>query len=280
MLRLRGVSKRYGRGAVVLDRVDLTLAEGQVVGLLGGNGSGKSTLLRILAGLSAPTSGAITGPVLRGAVGYLPDRFPAATRMTVRSYLRHLARISGVPASVADRRGEKLLDRLALVGGPSTPLRELSKGNAQKVGLVQAVLHEPRLVLLDEPFSGLDVSAHHVVGELIAATAGRGGCVVFTEHRSAVAAEYADVLYQVSGRTLAPFTAPEPACPRVRIVLATALADEWTAEPGVLDVTEREGLVELVVDSARCDETLLLALRRGNSVRVVEPLEVGESCSR
>jgi ABC-2 type transport system ATP-binding protein len=64
----------------VLDRVDLTLAEGQVVGLLGGNGSGKSTVLRILAGLSRPTSGTVACPGLRGAVGYLPDRFPAATR--------------------------------------------------------------------------------------------------------------------------------------------------------------------------------------------------------
>jgi ABC-2 type transport system ATP-binding protein len=94
------------------------------------------------------------------------------------------------------------------------------------------VLHEPELLLLDEPFSGLDDSAHDVVGELMAETAARGGCVVFTEHRPDVAESYASTLYRLADGTLSTFAAPDEDGPRVRIVLTGASASEWTTEPG------------------------------------------------
>jgi ABC-type branched-subunit amino acid transport system ATPase component len=94
LIRLDGVGKRYGRAAPVLDRVDLEVERGLVIGVLGPNGSGKVTLMRILAGLSRESSGAVTG---RPRAGYLPDRFPAAQRMTARAYLRHMGSIHGLP---------------------------------------------------------------------------------------------------------------------------------------------------------------------------------------
>jgi ABC-type multidrug transport system ATPase subunit len=134
----------------VLDGVDLEVERGRVIGILGTNSSGESTLLRILARFCRESAGTVAG---RPRVGYLPDRFPAAQRMSARAYLRHMGRIHGLRnLSEVDA----LLERFALVGGTRVPLRQLSKGNAQRVGLAQAVLVRPELLVLDEPWSGLE----------------------------------------------------------------------------------------------------------------------------
>jgi ABC-type multidrug transport system ATPase subunit len=181
----------------VLSGVDLEIRAGQVVGVVGANGSGKSTLLRILAGLSQSSAGTVTGTP---SIGYVPDRFPAATRMSAIGYLRHLGRISGL--SDVDEQATELLDRLALDGGPRAPIRELSKGNAQKVGLAQALLAAPDLLVLDEPWSGLDPAAHGVRGELVAETRERDAGVVFTEHRDGLAREHASQVFQLTAGNL------------------------------------------------------------------------------
>jgi ABC-2 type transport system ATP-binding protein len=241
MRRLHGVGKRYGRGAAVLTDVNLEIAPGQVVGVVGANGSGKSTLLRILGGLSRPTTGTVTG---NPSVGYLPDRFHAGTRMTALDYLRHLGRISKV--SDVDKRAPALLARLSLQGGPRTPMRELSKGNAQKVALAQAMLAEPELLVLDEPWSGLDPAAHEALAELLAEHQQRGAGVVFAEHRDDFARTHATEIFELSDRTLR-----EPSEePKTRIVLRN---------PG-------GRLVTSTVPAGRSDAVLLQALQRGWSV--------------
>ncbi|GAB3573780.1 ABC transporter ATP-binding protein [Amycolatopsis endophytica] len=256
MIRLLGVGKNYG-GAPVLTGVDLDVRPGSVIGVVGTNGSGKSTLLRIIAGLSRPSSGTVTG---RPSVGYVPDRFPASTRMSALAYLRHLARVSG--ADDVDPRA--LLERLALAGGPKAALRHLSKGNAQKVGLAQALLAEPDLLVLDEPWSGLDPDAHEVLAEIIAETRDRGASVVFTEHRDERAHAHATDVFRLTDGVLG--TVDRSA----RVVLH---GDGPVDLPGVL-ATHREGdRVELTVAVERTDELLLKALGGGWSVvRVDTPV--------
>lgn len=241
MLRLAGVSKRYGRGPLVLTDVNLEIAPGQVVGVVGANGSGKSTLLRIVARLSRPSVGTVTG---QPSVGYLPDRFPAASRMTAVGYLRHLGRISKV--SDVDKRAAGLLERLNLAGGPGARLRELSKGNAQKVALAQALLPEPQLLVLDEPWSGLDPAAHTVLAELLAEAKERGAGVVFAEHRDEFARSHATEVFELVDRTL---TEPGDE-PKARLVLRN---------PGGRIITS-------TVPVNRSDAVLLQALQRGWSV--------------
>ncbi|WP_091507080.1 MULTISPECIES: ATP-binding cassette domain-containing protein [Amycolatopsis] len=242
MVRLDRVGKSYGRGRPVLSGVDLEVRGGQVTGLVGTNGSGKSTLLRILARISEPTSGSVVGTP---STGYVPDRFPASTRMSAVAYLRHLGRISGVPG--AGQRAEALLERLALEGGPGAPIRRLSKGNAQKVGLAQALLAEPELLVLDEPWSGLDPAAHGVLGELIAEARDRGAGVVFTAHDERVARVHAGQVFRLADGVLR-----EAADSVARVVLC------------------RDGdRKELAVPSEQVDEVLLDALRSGWSVREV-----------
>ncbi|MBK1784520.1 ATP-binding cassette domain-containing protein [Prauserella cavernicola] len=268
MRRLAGVAKRYGRNNYVLDGVELTIEPGNVVGVVGPNGSGKSTLLRIVAGLARPSRGTVTGDPV---TGYVPDRFPGAQRLTALAYLVHMGRISGLSTAQARARGGAWLERLALAGGPDTPLRELSKGNAQKVGLAQALLAEPRLLVLDEPFSGLDESAHGVLGEVLAELSAREAGVVFTGHSAGRTRAHATTTLRLAAGSL---RALEPESDATAVVVLTGAAtDGWQTEPDVLSAVERSGAVELTVLARRCDEILLLALRRGCSVRHVDRRE-------
>nr|WP_221472246.1 ATP-binding cassette domain-containing protein [Amycolatopsis umgeniensis] len=262
MIRLERVGKRYGRGEPVLVDVDLDVPAGRVIGILGSNGSGKSTLLRILAALSRETSGTVVGSP---RVGYLPDRFPAGQRMSARAYLRHMARIDGhVDLSAID----PLLERLALVGGPDAPLRTLSKGNAQKVGLAQAVLARPELLILDEPWSGLDVEAHTVLGELVAETRERGASVVFTDHRAAAVHAHADDVHRMDDGLL---TRVESAAKTATRIVLRGPGGDWSSEPGVSQVVTEGGKVLLTVEAGHTDAVLLRALNRGFSVQEVAP---------
>ncbi|MFI6028641.1 ABC transporter ATP-binding protein [Amycolatopsis magusensis] len=175
MIRLESVGQRYRRGPLVVEDVDLEIKPGEPLVILGENGSGKSTLLRVIAGCGTPSEGRITGRP--ATVGYVPDRFPAHLRMPASSYLRHLRRIRGRQSG----NPVELLQRLGFSGGLSTPMSRLSKGNAQKVGLVQALTSGAELLVLDEPWSGLDVGVRPVLSEVITALA-PSTALVLTDH--------------------------------------------------------------------------------------------------
>ncbi|WP_308114728.1 ABC transporter ATP-binding protein [Streptomyces sp. ISL-12] len=270
------MSKRYRRGRPVLVDVDFRTSPGAVQAVTGGNGSGKSTLLRILAGVSRPTSGTRSGDP--GVIGYVPDRFPAGTRLSARSYLAHMGRVKGLPSRRAVARGTELLSRFDLVGGFETPIRDLSKGNAQKVAVAQALLVPPRLLILDEPWSGLDASTHGVLASVITEVASGGGTVVFTDHREAVTRSVATEVYRIEAGRLgeASAVAPDTADPRAsvsEVVLRApgpwpaALVDALTRAEGVRSVTpEGEHGVRVRVPRGHCDTLLLTALHAGWSV--------------
>src|SRR5687768_14544530 len=158
-IRADGLTKRYGQ-ARGIESVDLHVQPGEVFGFLGPNGAGKTTFIRTILDLVHPTSGRATvlgldsrreSMAIRRRVGYLPGELALWPGETVRSVLRHLARLrGGVPWTSIDELAERLeltLDR---------KVRDLSKGNRQKIGLVQAFMHQPELLILDEPTSGLD----------------------------------------------------------------------------------------------------------------------------
>lgn len=261
MRRLTGVAKRYRRGGpTVLSDVDLTVGPGDVVALIGGNGSGKSTLAGIVADLIKPSEGTVTG---KPTTGYLPDRFPGGQRFGALDYLTHMGRISGLPTPTARHRARTWLDRLGLAGGYDLPLAELSKGNAQKVGLAQALLIEPRLLVLDEPFSGLDADAHSVLGEILDELRESGVGIAVTEHRPDVVRAHATSVRRVVDGRLLPL-----ADGRARIVLRSD-PPGVAASPaydGILRATHAGGRVELSVRARACDAVLRDALADGWSV--------------
>lgn len=276
MLQLAEVSKRYGSGQWVLDRVDMRIPPGQSVAVIGANGSGKSTLLRVLAGVSRPTRGRVTGapPV----IGYVPDRFPAFDAMDSLAYLVHIGRIRGLRTDQARQRGQLLLERLQLVGGVRTPIRALSKGNAQKVALSQAIMLLPQLLILDEPWSGLDANAHDVLADIIGEVVRAGGSVVFTDHREAISGGYSTMAYRLeNGRALPQDpAAPPPRVPMTSVVLADPGAEhrpprrvDWLEIDGVAEVRNTEQEVHVRVHPAACDNLLMIALRNGWSIAEV-----------
>jgi ABC-type Mn2+/Zn2+ transport system ATPase subunit len=180
-MRLSKVSFRYRRrsGYVIAD-ADNRLSPGDIVELTGANGAGKSTLLRLLAGLARPTRGAVTGrpPV----VGFAPDRLPAEQPFTVAGYLGHMARVRG------GARWEPWTERLTMTHLLDVKLGELSKGSAHKVGLVQALMAGPGLLILDEPFAGLDGDTRGLLPGIAAEVAARGGIVVVSDHQGGLRA--------------------------------------------------------------------------------------------
>lgn len=164
MIEVQNLSKVYGITRVV-DDLSFRVGKGEILGLLGPNGAGKTTTMRILTGFMAPSSGtaSIAGFNIledsldvRRNIGYLPESAPLYTEMTVRDYLNHMAAIRGVPKSKRNERLEAALDAGKIEDRVDTIIRKLSKGYRQRVGIAQAVIHNPPVLILDEPSTGLD----------------------------------------------------------------------------------------------------------------------------
>ncbi|GGO10826.1 ABC transporter ATP-binding protein [Micromonospora parathelypteridis] len=181
-MRLENVWVRYHRpGPWVLRGVDVRLGPGEVAVVLGRNGVGKSTLLQVAAGVLRPGRGRVTGRPAR--VGWVPERFPADQPFTVARYLTGMARVAGLRGAAVDEAVTSWTDRLGLSAFRSVRLPELSKGTAQKVGLAQAMLRLPGLLVLDEPWEGLDAATRELVPELISEVLAADGAVLVSDHR-------------------------------------------------------------------------------------------------
>ncbi|MQY02994.1 ATP-binding cassette domain-containing protein [Actinomadura macrotermitis] len=177
-MHLDDVAFRYRRrGPWILRDVTLDLPPGRVTEVTGRNGAGKSTLLALLSGLRRPTGGRITGRPRR--VGYAPERFPAAQPFTVRGYLAHMSAMLKAPPGAMDTWAE----RLHFAHLMDTHLPDLSKGSAQKVGLTQALLADPGLLILDEPFAGLDATTRAILPGLLCDLAAAGTTVLVSDHQ-------------------------------------------------------------------------------------------------
>ena len=250
VIRARRLCKSFGDRPAVID-VDLDVQIGEVFGVLGANGSGKSTTIRMLLDLLRPTAGEVTvfgrqpragGPSLRRRIGYLPGDFVIDDRQSVHDALTGLARLrGGVPAG----RVAQLADQLGL--DLHRRVRELSKGNRQKVGLVQAFMGDPELLILDEPTDGLDPLLREQVAAMITDVRADGRTVVLSTHiLSEVQAVAGRVGILRAGRLIAVDTVEalrERAVHHVEIRFDDAVTvSEFGAVGGLGEVTvEREG---------------------------------------
>lgn len=175
LLQARGLSRRYG-DRLALDGLDLEVRRGEVVGLLGPNGAGKSTTLRILSGTLPPHTGevTVTGMDLfaqprqaRRQLGYLPEAPPLYQEMTVEAYLRYCGELRGLRRSAGQQALDAALRRCNLLEVRRRLIGNLSKGYRQRVGIAQAVLHDPPVLILDEPTVGLDPLQMHEIRDLV-----------------------------------------------------------------------------------------------------------------
>lgn len=177
MIQIEKVNKSFGAQQVLKD-VSLTIPEGQVLGLLGPNGAGKSTLMKILIGLWKADSGTISAPP---RIGYLPENNPLYEEMYVVEYLRFMAEITGVETGQSLSKVERLIDMVGLTPECHKHIRELSKGYRQRVGLAQALLGDPQLLILDEPTTGLDPNQLIEIRSLIRSL-GKDRTVILSTH--------------------------------------------------------------------------------------------------
>jgi ABC-2 type transport system ATP-binding protein len=260
-LSLDGVTKRYGDFTAVND-ISFQVKTGAILGFLGPNGAGKTTTLRMILGLITPSAGRVMVLGAAGArpvqarIGFLPEERGLYRRMTPVSAISFLATLKGVPAGEARRRAQSLLEKHGLGAARNRQIRALSKGMAQKVQLLSALAHEPDLVILDEPFSGLDPVNQQSLETIIRDLAARGATVVFSTHVMQHAERLCDqVILVAGGRKVFDGVVAEAcaAAPR-RLLLEGKLGpDALAGAPGVTQVEcERigEGHVRLIAELA------------------------------
>jgi ABC-2 type transport system ATP-binding protein len=212
-----GLTKRYGSTAVV-DSIDLSVEQGTVYGFLGPNGAGKTTTMRMLTTLTKPTAGgaAIMGASVtdrdgvRGAIGYLPEEPPVFDELTGLEQLEYFTRLRDIPTEESNNLIGTWLDRFDLSDDAGKRIEDYSKGMRQKLGLIQALLHDPDVVFLDEPTSGLDPRAARTVIDAIAEMAESGHTVFLSTHILSVVEELADIIGVLNeGRLVAEGTPAE-----------------------------------------------------------------------
>jgi ABC-2 type transport system ATP-binding protein len=188
VLEVAGLRRSFG-AVRALDGVSFSVAGGELFGFLGPNGAGKTTTLRSIMGVTTPDGGSITwhgSPVdagVRWRFGYMPESRGLYPRMAVRDHLVYLGRLHGLRAGDAAARADAHLEALGLADRARSLVRDLSHGNQQRVQLAAALVHDPELLILDEPFSGLDpVAVQHLMA-LLRATAAKGTTVVLSSHQ-------------------------------------------------------------------------------------------------
>ncbi len=188
MLDIGGISKRFGTRQA-LSEVSFTVRPGEVFGFVGSNGAGKTTTMRIVLGVLSPDSGEVrwqTRPVdaeLRRRIGYMPEERGLYPKMRVGDQLRYLARLHGLSAAAAAGAVEQWTERLGVGARLGDEVQKLSLGNQQRVQLCAALVHDPEVLVLDEPFSGLDPTAVEVMSRVLRTKADAGVPVIFSSHQ-------------------------------------------------------------------------------------------------
>jgi len=259
MIEVRHLTRRFGPVTAV-DDVSFAVRRGEVLGFLGPNGAGKSTTMKVITGFLAPTSGTavvcgadiVEDPIAaKRHIGYLPEGAPAYPDMTALSFLRFIARIRGFAGAEAKRRIDLAVERTALGGVLAQPIDTLSKGFKRRVGLAQALLHDPDVLILDEPTDGLDPNQKHEVRTLITALAPTKAIIISTH-----------ILEEV-----------DAVCTRATIIARGKLLADGT--PGELEARSRHhNAVRLTIDGAAGDaKTALLRLPGVVAVEPVDDLE-------
>ncbi len=256
MLEILGLHHRFGE-LVALDGVTITVEAGEIVGLVGRNGAGKTTTIRAVMGILKPDRGSVIwrGHAVedgdRQLFGYMPEERGLYPQMRLTALVSYFARLHGLDADAARRAADGWLDRLGLGARVSEKLVELSHGNQQRVQLAVALAHAPQLLVLDEPFAGLDPEAVDSLSEVMRAQASTGVAILFSSHQLELVERICRrVVILDAGRVLAAGTLRElrkslPAHLRVKVDAPT----DWaTGIPRTRVVAEDQDGVLLVVE--------------------------------
>lgn len=283
-ISVRQINKSYG-DFVAVDNLSFEIREGSIFGLLGPNGAGKTTTIRMLVNITMPDSGEITlfgkkmSPALQERVGYLPEDRGLYKKMKVSDQLLFFARLKGMHATDADRKIDQWLDRIGMKEWRHKRWDELSKGMQQKIQFVSTILHDPDLVILDEPFSGLDPINARLLTEIVHEMKDRKKTIIFSTHLMSQAEELCDSICLINrGRKLLDGSVREIKRnfgSRVIAIDGEGL-EEIIQDPGLVSTIERlKDRVEVVPSSGIDPQTVLHRLvSSGAQIRrfqMVEP---------
>jgi ABC-2 type transport system ATP-binding protein len=272
-VRLKGVTKRFGKHNAVSD-LDLEIPTGIICGLLGPNGSGKTTTIRMIMGILRPDQGTValfgSDPEVtrREKVGYLPEERGVYKKMKCLEFVTFLGEIRGVPRAEGRRRGGVWLERLGLSGWADKKVEDLSKGMQQKVQFIGTVVHEPTMLILDEPFSGLDPINQDVLEEIVRDFRAKGTTVLFSTHLMDHAERLCErvCLISRSRKVLDSDLRTLKAAERKGVVAVEFRgSDRWLAGPEVKRVEPLEGGARLYLNDGADHQAIL---RRGVEARV------------
>lgn len=282
ILTLSDVSKTYGSFEAVKD-LSFSVPKGSICGFLGPNGAGKTSTIRMILGLSAPTSGAITvlgaddGRKVRDRIGFLPEERGLYRKMTPVDAVAYFASLKGVPPAEGRRRAREMLTAQGLEEALKRPMKALSKGMAQKVQLVSAIAHQPELVILDEPFSGLDPVNQQGLEQVIRDLAAGGATVLFSTHVMQHAERLCEkVVLLAHGRKVfeGDVAAARAAAPRFLVLEGDLTREAVAALPGVFEVEAAgSGFRARLQPGAQPQAALRAAFERGLDVTRFEANE-------
>ena len=277
MLEIAALTKRYGP-VTALDAATLRAAPGRLLGFLGPNGAGKTTAMRCVFGLATPDDGEVRwdGRPIDSAVrlrfGYMPEQRGLYPRMRVADQLVYFGRHHGLSAGDAKRRTAAWLERFGLSDRARSKLEDLSHGNQQRVQLAAALVHDPVLLVLDEPFSGLDPLGVATMSEVLRERAAAGVAVVFSSHQLDLVEEVCEDVAIISrGRVVASGSIDDLRAGSGRRHLDVEIggtAGAWPADGAGLTVLGRDGdAVRLLVDEATDLIGLLASAQAAGPVR-------------
>ena len=274
MLEIRNVTKTYGTRQVLTD-VNFDVAPGRMTGFVGGNGAGKTTTMRIILGVLSANEGTVTldGNVLtpddRRRFGYMPEERGLYPKMKVEEQLVYLARLHGFSTEAARRNARDLLERLGLGERSNDAVESLSLGNQQRAQIAAALIHDPEVLILDEPFSGLDPLAVDVVVGVLKDRATAGAPVLFSSHQLDIVERLCDDLVIIAdGRIRANGSREGLRAQHSRLryeLLSSGDAGWLRSEQGVTVVNFDGGYAVFDADSeATAQHVLRTALSRGD----------------
>ncbi len=271
MLELTGIRRSFG-GRLVLDDVGFTVERGRLTGFVGGNGAGKTTTMRIILGVLAAEAGHVTldGSELeadrRRGFGYMPEERGLYPKMKVVEQLTYLARLHGADRATGTARARDLVERLGLAERADDAVETLSLGNQQRAQIAAALVHDPEVLILDEPFSGLDPMAVEVVLGVLAERAADGVPVLFSSHQLDVVERLCDDLVIIAGgkiRAAGPREQLRDAYSEPRYEITSAGDMGWLREvPGVTVIDFDGGQALFEADEAVAQQVLRATLDR------------------
>jgi len=267
-VEVRNVVKSFG-DRVAVDGLSFTVDRGEILGLIGPNGAGKTTTIRMVVDILRPDSGEIRifgeniNEALKNRLGYLPEERGLYRKMSVMDSIRYLSSLKGVGRGRAEERAGALLQQTGMAAHSTKKIDELSKGMAQIVQFIIAIVHDPEVVILDEAFSGLDPVNTELLKELVVDLRSQGKVVVLSTHQMSQVEELCDRVLMVDhGRAVLYGSLEDTRARYMGNSVIVGFEGELGEVPGVIARREHKGYVELVIDEGTTPAEILQRMVR------------------